>query len=327
MFEGIDQISYQDVAMPQLAAGEALVQIKAASVNRRDWWISKGKYPGTQYPIIPGSDGAGIVTAVADGAHQAWVGKGVVIYPATNWGDNAAFQGPHFTITGLPGNGTFAQYVKVLVSQLVAKPAQLTWAQTACLPVAGLTAYRALFTKGQASSGHKVLIAGVGSGTGVFALQWAVAAGCDVYVTSGSDEKIARAQQLGAKAGVNYRHADWPQQLATLNPAGFDVIIDSALGDGFAHWLDLAKPGARIVFFGATAGNIPPLAGRKIFGKQLQLLGTMLGSPQEFEAMLLFVAAHNIVPVIDAELPLADAPAALAKMDSSTQFGKLVLEV
>jgi zinc-binding alcohol dehydrogenase/oxidoreductase len=130
---------------------------------------------------------------------------------------------------------------------------------------------------------------------------------------------------MGASAGVNYKAKDWAEQLK-LMAGGFDVIIDSALGDGFDKLLDLANPGARIVFFGGTAGNIPPLNGRKIFWKQLQILGTTMGSPDDFKAMVDFVNEHQIVPVVDEVFLLADADKAVRKMEHSAQFGKIVLK-
>jgi len=225
----------------------------------------------------------------------------------------------------LPEHGTFAEYVKVRTEYLHAKPAHLNWEQAAALPLAGLTAFRALFTKAKAKEGDKVLVSGVGSGTGTFALQWALAAGCQVFVTSGTGEKIDRAKQLGAAAGVNYKAQDWAEQLQHLS-GGFDIIIDSALGDGFPKFLDLSNSGGRIVFFGATAGNIPELTGRKIFWKQLQILGTTMGTKEEFATMVDFVNEHQLVPVIDEVFTLADAEKAVQKMGNSSQFGKIVLK-
>lgn len=315
----------KEVEKPQLAAGEVLVQIKAAALNRRDYWITIGKYAGIKYPSILGSDGSGIVAAVGSDADKQWLNKEVIINPCHNWGSHADYQNRDFTILGLPENGTFAEYVKVRAEYLHPKPAHLSWEQAAALPLAGLTTYRALFTKGKAKKGDKVLITGIGGGTGTFALQWAVAAGCQVFVTSGSGEKLGRARNLGAAAGVNYKAQDWAQELQ-LMAGGFDVIIDSALGDGFDKLLDLANPGGRIVFFGGTAGNIPPLNGRKIFWKQLQILGTTMGSPEDFKGMLDLVNKHQLVPVIDEVFLLADAQRAIDKMARSTQFGKLVLK-
>jgi NADPH:quinone reductase-like Zn-dependent oxidoreductase len=315
----------KEVEKPELQAGEVLVQIKAAALNRRDYWIVTGNYAGIKYPSILGSDGSGIVAEVGSDADKEWLNKEVIINPCHNWGSLTEYQNREFTILGLPEDGTFAEYVKVKAEYLYPKTAHLSWEQAAALPLAGLTTFRALFTKGKAKKGDKVLITGVGGGTGTFALQWAVAAGCQVFVTSGSGEKIERARQLGACAGVNYKAQDWAQELQHL-AGGFDVIIDSALGKDFDKLLDISNPGARIVIFGGTAGNIPPLNGRKIFWKQLQLLGTTMGSPDDFKAMIDFVNEHKIIPVIDEVFPLAQAQKAVNKMENSSQFGKIVLK-
>lgn len=329
VLEGLNQpLTIKDIDKPVPQPDEVLVQLKAASLNRRDWWITQGKYAGIAYPAVIGSDGAGMVVKAGSDAGSGWIGKEVVIYPAHGWGDSTAHQSKDFNIIGLPPNqGTFAEYVTVPLANLQPKPEHLNWEQTATLPVAGLTTFRALFTKGQAKMGDKVLITGVGGGTGAFALQYAVAAGCQVFVTSGSAEKIERARQLGASAGVNYKAQDWAEQLQQLSGGGFHVIIDSALGKGFEKLVDICKPGGRIVFFGGTAGAIPELNGRKIFWNHISILGTTLGSPAEFEQMLQFVSEHKIEPVIDEIFPLAEAEKAIRKMDDSSQFGKLVLKI
>ncbi|HEY9004254.1 MAG TPA: zinc-binding dehydrogenase [Mucilaginibacter sp.] len=315
---------YKEVDTPTLAADEVLVQIKAAALNRRDYWITVGKYAGIKYPSILGSDGSGIVAQIGDSVDKSWLNQEVIINPCHNWGNHPDYQNRDFSILGLPEDGTFAEYVKVKAEYLYHKPSHLSWEQAAALPLAGLTTYRALFTKGQAKKGDTVLITGIGGGTGTFALQWALAAGCKVFVTSGSGEKIQRAKEMGASAGVCYKAQDWAQELQHFS-GGFDVIIDSALGNGFEKLLDLSNPGGRIVFFGGTAGNIPPLNGRKIFWKQLQILGTTMGSQDDFKGMVDLVNKHKIIPVIDEIFPLANAQKAIDKMENSSQFGKLVL--
>ncbi|WP_214072269.1 zinc-binding dehydrogenase [Mucilaginibacter sp. dw_454] len=326
VLEAPDQpIIWKEVEKPTLAAGEVLVKIKAAGLNRRDYWISIGKYAGLKYPTILGSDGAGTVAEIGEGVDNIWLNKEVIINPSNNWGDDDNYQGKDFKILGLPDNGTFAEYVKTRAEYLYDKPAYLNWEQSAAFPLAGLTAFRALFTKGRAKKGDTVLISGVGGGTGAFALQWAVAAGCKVFVTSGSGEKIEQARQLGAQAGVNYKAQDWAEELQHLS-GGFDVIIDSALGEGFAKFADLAKPGGRIVYFGATAGDMPAIPGRKVYWKQLQILGTTMGTSKDFEAMLAFMNEYQIVPVIDELFPLAEAGKAIEKMGTSSHFGNIVLK-
>jgi len=318
--------AFKEVDKPTLAPGEALVQIKAAALNRRDYWITIGKYAGIKYPTILGSDGAGLVAEVGSDADKHLIGQEVIINPGYGWGDDPNFQSDNFKILGLPDNGTLAEYVKVQAKHLHAKPSHLTWEQAAALPLAGVTVYRGLFTKGKLQKGQKVLVTGVGGGTGTMALQFAHAAGCQVFVTSGSGEKIERAKQLGAAAGVNYKAQDWVEQLQLLS-GGFDVIIDSALGDGFAKLPDLCRPGGRMVVFGGTAGNFPPLNGRKIFWRQLQIIGTMMGNEDDFKAMVAFVNEHKIIPAVDEIYPLSNAAEAIAKMEKSTQFGKIVITV
>jgi len=327
VLEGKDEpLVVKEVPKPQLGEGEVLVQIKAAALNRRDYWITIGQYAGIKYPSILGSDGAGIVTEVGPGVNASWLNQEVVINPSHDWGEHPEYQSKQFKILGLPEDGTLAEYVKVKAQYLHHKPAHLTFEQAAAIPLAGLTAYRALFTKGRAKKGDKVLIVGVGAGTGSFALQWAKAAGCDVFVTSGSGEKIKAARELGACAGVNYKAQDWAEELKHL-AGGFDVIIDSALGKDFPKVIELCNPGARIVFFGGTAGNIPELNARPLFWKQIQLIGTTMGTGEEFESMLKLVSEHKIVPVIDEVLPLEQTQSAVDKMGRSAQFGKLVIMV
>ncbi len=316
---------WKEVKTPTAGPGEVIVKVKAAALNRRDYWIYIGKYASLQYPSILGSDCAGIVDQIGEGVDANLLGKEVVINPSNNWGDNDNYQGKEFKILGLPDNGSFAEYIKTSAEYIYDKPTHLSWEQAAAFPLAGLTAYRALFTKGQAKKGDTVLISGVGGGTGAFALQWAVAAGCRVFVTSGTGDKIEQARQLGALAGVNYKAQDWAEELMHLS-GGFDVIIDSALGEGFAKFPDLCKPGARMVYFGATAGNMPAIDGRKVYWKQLQILGTTMGTATDFESMLNFINEHKIVPVVDEVFGLADADKAINKMSTSQQFGKLVLK-
>ncbi len=312
--------------LPDLVAapGQAVVQLKAAALNHRDLWTQLGLYPNIKLPVTLGSDGAGVVTSVGTPADQAWVGREVIINPSLNWGSDPRAQGPDFRILGLPDNGTFAEQVAIPVANLAPKPAHLSWEQAAALPLAGLTAWRALFTRAQLKAGERVLVTGVGGGAALFALQFAVAAGAEVWGTSSSPEKIARAQTLGARGGLNYRDTGWAETLQKL--AGrFDVIVDSAGGDGFASLIDLTTPGGRIVFFGATTGNPKGLDLRKSFFRQINILGTTMGSPADFAGMTRFVDAHKITPIVDQVFPLDQTDAALRHMEAAAQFGKIVI--
>ena len=315
---------WQEVEKPVPGAGEVLVKIKAAAFNHRDLWIHKGQYAGLRYPIILGSDGSGIVVELGDGVNDSWLNKEVIINPGMNWGNNPNFHDRHFKILGLPDNGTFAEYVKVPADYLYAKPAYLSFEEAAAIPLAGLTGYRALFTRGQVKQGDKVLITGIGGGVALMVLKMALAIGADVYVTSGSDEKIERAVALGAKLGVNYKISSW-YKLFQSAVEGLDVIIDSAAGDDFKHLIELANPGGKIVFYGGTQGPISTLNPQKIFWKHLSILGTTMGTQKEFAAMLSLFETHKIKPVIDEVFDMADAEKAIRKMDNAAQFGKIVL--
>lgn len=327
VLDGINlPLTVKFVKKPSLKANEALVRIKAAALNRRDFWIQKGLYAGLRFPIILGSDGAGIVEEVGSESESGWIGKEVIMNPSLNWGDNEAVQSVDFKILGLPQDGTFAEYVKIPVQNLCNVPTHLTLIEAAAIPLGGLTAWRALFSRAQLKRGEKVLVAGVGGGVATFALQWALSAGAEVYVTSGKKAKITKAIDIGAKAGVLYTDKDWAGKLKL--DEGFDVIVDSALGKGFVHHLDLAKPGGRIVFFGGTvSGDLPELNARKIFWKQLSILGSTMGSPNDFNEMIAFINKHQIKPIVDSIYPMEHAEEAIRKMDHADQFGKIVLKV
>ena len=320
-------VSLQSVPDPVAASGQAVVRLKAAALNHRDLWVQLGQYANIKLPLIPGSDGAGVVTSVGSPADQSWVGREVIINPSLDWGDDPRAQGPKFRILGLPDSGTFAEQIAIPVANLAAKPAHLTWEQAAALPLAGLTAWRALFIRAKLQAGENVLVTGVGGGAALFALQFAVAAGADVWVTSGSATKLACAQTLGASGGVNYRETDWAKALLAAAGGPFDVIIDSAGGEGFGSLIELTRPGGRIVFFGATTGNPTGLDLRKCFFRQINLLGTTMGSPPDFTGMTRFVETHKITPVVDRVFPLAQADDALRHMEAATQFGKICLSI
>jgi zinc-binding alcohol dehydrogenase/oxidoreductase len=318
--------AFQTVPDPTPAPGEALVRLNAAALNHRDVWIKTGLYAGIKYPIIPGSDGAGVVSAVGDGVDAAWIGREVIINPAFDWGTSPRAFGERFAILGLPKDGSMAEFIHVPVGNLAAKPKHLSWEESAALPLAGLTAWRALFSRAQLRVGERVLVTGIGAGTALFALQFAVAAGAEVWVTSSSPEKLAKAKQLGARGGANYKETGWAESLLKESE-GFDVIMDSASGSGFNQLVDLAVPGGRIVFFGATTGPVPELVTRKVFWKQLSLLGTTMGSPDDFNGMIATVERHQIRPVVSEVFPLERAADAFALMERGGQFGKIVLKV
>lgn len=294
---------------------QKLVKLKAASLNHRDVWIMKGMYPNLTFPIIPGSDGAGVVD-----------GQEVVIQPGTHWGADERFQEPGYQILGLPKNGTFAEQVIVDEHQIYPKPSHLSMEQAAALPLAGLTAYRVLFTRCKAQPGEKLLITGAGGGVAMFCCQFALKLGLEVYVTSGSDHKIAKAKAQGVAGTANYRSTDWVEQLRK-QAGGFDIIIDGAGGSDFSNLVKLCNPGGRIGIYGGTLGGVPNFSPQPIFWKQLSILGSTMGSDKDFAEMLDFVNQQKVVPVIDAVYELENGAAAFERMEQGHQFGKIILRI
>lgn len=323
-FTAINQIALVEMPLPVAGPGEAVVAIRAAALNHRDVWIKSGQYAGLKYPCTAGADGAGVVESVGAGVEAAWVGREVVINPALDWGPKETAQGAGFSILGMPRHGTMADRVVVPATQLADKPAHLSWEAAAALPLAGLTAYRALFTRAQLRGSERILITGVGGGVAAIAVQFAVAHGCEVWVTSGSKEKIARAVALGARGGFDYRVTSWPAE-AVQTAGAFDAVFDSSGGAGFEGLIDAVAPGGRIVFVGATAGNPGSLPMRKVFWRQVSLLGSTMGSPADWEGMLAFVKQHRLQPAISAVFPLERAAEAFGQIERGGQFGKVVI--
>jgi zinc-binding alcohol dehydrogenase/oxidoreductase len=304
---------------------QILIRLAYSALNHRDVWIQKGKYAGPKSGLILGSDGFGTVVQVGAGIDPEWIGREVIINPSHDWGDNPAAFGDDFKILGNPEQGTFAEYIAVDASYVHVKPPHLTEIEAAALPLAGITTYRALFTRAGLKAGEKVLVTGIGAETALLALQYAIAAGAEVYVTSGSQEKIDRAKGLGAVEGFIYKEENWFKAAKTIT-GGFDVIIDSASGSGFGNLIEVAKPGGRIVFFGGTDGAIGNIMPNKVYWRNLSILGTTMGTLQDFEDMLAFTEKHQIKPVIDTVYPdLAAAQEAFDYLHSGRQFGKIVL--
>ena len=323
-------VAVRDVPTPTPGPGEILVRLHAAALNHRDVFIQQGKYAGIKLPCTLGSDGAGEVAAHGPDvpADAPAVGARVLLNPGLRWGDNPRVQAREFVVLGMPDPGTFAEYIALPARYVRPLPAHLSFEQGAALPLAGLTAYRAAFTRAQVQPGERVLVTGIGGGVALLAAQLCAARGAEVWVTSGSDEKLARAQALlGAKGGINYNAENWVKTLTQQAGGAFDVIIDSAGGTAFGALLDAAAPGGRIVFFGGTLGSIPDVPPAKVFWKQLSILGSTMGTEQDFEEMLALVTESQIVPVVDEVFPLAEGEAALRHLATGAQFGKVVLRI
>ena len=321
-----EHLKFEDLPIPELDSKEVLVKLSYAAINHRDIYISKGLYAGIKTPCVLGSDGAGIIEEVGGAINEDWIGKEVIINPNINWGDNENYQANTYQILGMPSNGTFAEFVKVNIDRINLKPEHLSLKAAAAFPLAGLTAFRALFSRGNLNTNHKVLINGIGGGVAQFAFQFALAAGAEVYVTSGNAEKLEKAISMGAKSGVNYKAEHWVKDLAKLS-GGIDLAIDSAGGKGFAELLKVMNPGGTIVTFGGTRGKVDGLSPQILFWKQLNILGSTMGSDNDFKQMLAFVTEKQIEPTVSKVFPLNEVNEAFNYIEQEGQFGKVVLEV
>jgi NADPH:quinone reductase-like Zn-dependent oxidoreductase len=325
IFQSKDQpLEIREIPQPVPCNGELLIRLHYAALNHLDLWIWKEEI--LKQPVIPGSDGSGIVVETGAGVDRAWIGKEVIINPSLYWGDNENYFNDNYEILGNPTNGTFADYITIPSSYVYEKPVHLSLKQAAALPLAALTAYRALFTKAKLLPQDKVLITGIGGGAALFLLQMAVAAGASVYVTSSSEMKMEKAMQMGAKGAYNYKDENWVGKART-ETGGFDVIVDSAGGNGFAQLTEVARAGARIVLFGRTAGNMNNIRPGLIYNKQLQIMGTVMGTPKEFGSMLAFYSEHKLQPVLGREFSLENIQAAAEYMQTAQHFGKIMLKV
>ena len=324
---GPEVLRVEHVPEPEPGPGEVLIKLEAAALNKRDSWIRQGRYAGIRLPVILGSDGAGEIVATGEDVDESLEGWRVVVDPGLDWGDDPRVQGPGFHILGMPGDGTYAEYVCVPARSVHLMPSSLSAEEAAAIPLAGLTAYRAVVTRGQAQVDEQVVITGVGGGVATMALQMARYAGARVCVTSGSEIKLARAREFGAEGGVNYRDQAWVKQLRELTDGGPHLVIDGTGGAQLDQLLDLVRPGGRIVSYGATLGNVPELQMRRIFWKQLTWMGTTMGTDHEFAEMLKWFETGAVSPIVDCILPLEEAADAHRRLDEAAQFGKIVLKL
>jgi NADPH:quinone reductase-like Zn-dependent oxidoreductase len=338
---GPEQLQLKQIDPPPPQAGQARVRLHAAGLNHRDVW-QRLAYQGPE-PMILGSDGAGVVEGVGQDRDRAWVGKEVVINPGLHWGDREDAPGAHFQILGNPTFGTYAESVTVPVENLAPKPAHLDFVHAAAFPLAGLTAWRALFTHGRLQAGHTVLLPGIGGGVAGFALTFAKAAGARVIVTSSSPDKLKKAKEQGADFGVDYRDARWEQHVRDYvfnngvssngvsgNGAGqngIDLVLDHSGEKTIPAAVRLVRPGGRVVFLGVTTGENLSIGLRQIYFKQISLTGTTMGSPREFQALCHFMDLHQVRPEIHHIYPLEEAAAAHKLMESGGQYGKILLKM
>ena len=316
----------QDLPDPAPAAGEVVVELVTAAFNRRDWWI--WKEASTPVPVTLGSDGAGRIKTVGTGVEGMAPGDEVVIDPALAWGDDEHAAAATFDILGSPTEGTFAEQVVVPAINVHPRPPGLSWEEAAAFPLAGLTAWRATVTCGGAAPGRRLLITGGGSGVSTCCLQIAHALGARVWVTSGSDAKIARCVELGAQGGFRYDDPEWPEQVrAATGGEGVHAVIDSFGAGGWAQALGALARGGAIVNYGDTGGETATIPVLDLYWNWRSLIGTTMGSPREFRALCEHMATGAWRPAIDSVHPLGEIAAAARRLTHPERFGKVVLRI
>ncbi|HEY6585466.1 MAG TPA: zinc-binding dehydrogenase [Gaiellaceae bacterium] len=307
---GPEVLRYEDAPDPEPGPDEVLIHLRAASLNRLDLWVRQG-LPSVPKPRILGADGAGIDSA----------GRRVVINPGVEHGEQISVIGEHT-------DGTHAEQIAVPASNVYELPGDISFEEAAAFPLVFETVYRMLVTRAGLAEGEWVLVWGAGSGIGSAALVLAKALGANVVATSSSDEKLATASELGADAVVNHRTGDVVKAVkeATGGP-GVDVVVEHV---GEATWqqtLQSVRPRGRIAVCGATSGPNPPAALHRVWWKQLTILGSTMGTKQDFEGAYELVRSGKAKPVVDSVFPLSEARAAHERMESGEQFGKIVLAI
>ncbi|HBB97435.1 MAG TPA: alcohol dehydrogenase [Blastocatellia bacterium] len=332
---GPEVLRLAEVADPQIKANEVLVEVRACALNHLDVWVRNG-LPGIKIPLphILGCDVAGVVREVGDLVTWAKSGDEVMVQPGVSCGhcpeclagrDNMCDE---YDIIGYRRDGGYAEFVAVPGVNVIPKPKNLSWEEAAALPLVTLTAWHMLVARAHVQPGEDVLIHAAGSGVGSLGIQIAKLLGARVIATASSDEKLAKARELGADETVNYSSDDWPKQIKRLTDGrGVDVVFEHT---GEATWpgsiLSLKK-GGRLMTCGATSGFDARTDLRHVFYRHLTILGSMMGSKADLLAAMKFIESGQIRAVVDRVLPLAEARKAHELMEDRAQFGKLVLLV
>jgi zinc-binding alcohol dehydrogenase/oxidoreductase len=307
---GPEVLRYEDVPDPEPADGEVLVELRAASLNHLDVWIRRG-LPSVPKPRILGADGAGVIAGTEER---------VVINPGI-------LSGGKMHIVGETMDGTHAELIALPRDFVHPIPGDLTFEEAAAFPLVFLTAYRMLVPRAHLQTGEWVLIWGIGGGVATAALAIAKALGAQAVVTSSSDAKLARARELGADATINHETDDVVARVKEITGGGAHVVVDDV---GEATWkrtLDAARMDGRIVVCGATTGPNPPAALHRVWWKQLSILGSSMGTPEEFQSVYDLIAAGKVRPIVDRVFPLAEARAAHERLEAGEQLGKIVLSI
>jgi NADPH:quinone reductase-like Zn-dependent oxidoreductase len=331
-----DVLQYTDVPEPTPGPGEVLIQVKACALNHLDVWVRRG-WPGLklQLPHIGGSDVAGVVAGLGDGVTDWQVGDRVVVDPGivtgedefTRRGEHSLSIGIHYLILGEQIPGGAAEYAAVPAANLLKMPQGWDYPAAAAPLLVGVTAWRMLFRRADLRAGESVLVVGAGGGVNSVALQLAKWAGATVYALTSTEEKMARATALGADVVLNYcEDPDWHKTLSKLTGRrGVDVVVDNVGQATLSKSMRALARGGRLVIVGNTSGPKTELDIRFIFGKQISLVGSTMGSPQDFRDVMSLVWSGVIEAPVDRVLALSEGREAHALLESGEKFGKLVL--
>lgn len=329
---GPEVLKLEEVPTPEPGPGEVRVRIRAVALNHLDIWVRRGG-PAfkLEYPHRLGSDIVGEIDAVGPGA-SGTVGAKVVVQPGLSCMRCAACLGGHdnlcrwYRILGENAQGGYAEYIVVPQVNIAPYPERLDWAHAAAGILTMLTAWQMVVHKARVAPGETVLVQGAGSGVGVAAIQIAKLYGARVIATAGSDEKCARALKLGADHAVNYASGDFVAEAKKLTgKAGVDSVIEHVGGETFAASIRAVRNGGRVVTCGATAGFHPAIDLRHIFFRQVEVLGSTMGSKADLLAVLGHVAAGRLEPIVHEVLPLARAADGHRILEERRAFGKVVL--
>jgi NADPH:quinone reductase-like Zn-dependent oxidoreductase len=313
---------------PVPGRGEALVRLRAASLNFIDVAVATGSYPGPTFPLVPVADGAGEVIAIGPDVDTVAPGDRVVIHPKALWAAGRPSARAARAMRGATLPGSLRALAAVAANTLVKVPPHLDWAQAAALPITATTAWNALATAA-IGPGSTVAVLGTG-GTSVFAIQLAKARGARVIVTSSSDEKLERARGLGADELVNYRaRPDWEREVQALTGGeGADLVLETAGAATFARSLAAVRHGGTVFTIGFLSGVKTEVDLLEIVVRAIRVQGNNTGSAEDLAAAVAAIAAHRIVPVVDRVFggdpgDVREAYEALAA--GGTHFGKLAI--
>jgi NADPH:quinone reductase-like Zn-dependent oxidoreductase len=324
---GLENVKLVDLPEPKPGPGQVLLRMRAASLNYRDLVVIKGGYgPRQTLPRIPLSDGAGEIAAVGEGVKGFKPGDRAVGCFAPAWIEGPLTQEKVDSALGGFVDGVLAEYVPLHAEAVLAIPAHLSFEEAATLPCAALTAWNALFVADHVQPGSTVVVQGTG-GVSLFALQFARTAGARVIITSSSDAKLARARELGASDGINYKTApDWDKEVRRLTEGrGADHIVEVGGAGTLNRSLGCVRLGGMISMIGVLAGASAEVRTTMILFRAARIQGIFVGSRAMFEEMNRAIAAQNLHPVIGSTFPFTEAPAALRHMESGSHFGKIVL--